>query len=56
MPVTIDEITAEIEPTPQRANAAPASSNPPPSPETQRQRLEDLTALVRSRAQRLKAD
>jgi hypothetical protein len=55
MPVTIDEVTAEVEPpAPRSASDAPGSGGQPPEAEERRQ-AEILARLAR-RAARLKAD
>ena len=55
MPVTIDEVTAEVEPPP-RAEAAPEASPAPLDEATALRRLRRLTQRLERRAARVRAD
>ena len=57
MPVTIDEVTAELEPD-RRTPAAPrpTESTPPPCPACERRKADDLNTLLAERAARVRAD
>ena len=56
MPVTIDEITAEIEPRPEPAPTNEPRSGRPSSPELELQKQRDLLARLEVRAARVRAD
>lgn len=56
MPITIDEVTAQIEPPNPRATANQQQGDPQPSAEARRQRQEEMHALIRQRSERLRAD
>lgn len=56
MPVSIDEVTAEITPPTPSATRNGGQSAPAATPEARRQRQEEMQALIRQRAERLRAD
>jgi len=56
MPVSIDEVTAEVEPSPNAPSSSGNDQAAGTSPEAELRKLQDMLARVRARAARIRAD
>jgi hypothetical protein len=56
MAVQIDEVTAEVEPTPTAAPPAPSAPSAPAAPETELRKSREQLARLTARATRVLAD